>query len=419
MSKEKLDNIVALIKDASKYAGTSPVALSWNEFQKYVKDSFENPDWTNLSKDISALGGWRNLKTVYFGESITGTALKIKDEASKVRKAAKSKVLRDMLTDATNTALNKNFGEFFYTLPKLPKREAVLERHQHLIISDTHFGSDLDPETGVRAYGAAEESRSMAKVITGTLDFKTNHRKNTKIFVNILGDIIQGKIHDVQSSAALAIQICRAIYVLGKSLHILASEFPEVEVNCATGNHDRDPSVHHDRASTDKYNSFATPIYYALKQQLSHLPNVKFNISKAPFFGYESFGAHYWATHGDNQIRTPNTMGAINVSSLENEINKINARPNTPKYNVFMVGHIHTGMKITMKNGTTLITNPPLIPTDQYALSLNLSPDAPTGQQLFESVDGYPCGDLRTLWVTEEDRQDQSLDSIIQPFSGL
>ena len=84
-----------------------------------------------------------------------------------------------------------------------------------------------------------------------------------------------------------------------------------------------------------------------------------------------------------------------------------------------MICHIHTAMKLTLKNGTTLITNPPLIPTDQYALSLNLDPDAPTGQQLFESVEGHPCGDLRTLWITEADRQNQSLDSIIKPFDGL
>lgn len=414
-----LDSIINLIKQAAKKLETSPASLGWNDFQKFLKESYDNPDWENIKQDVSDAGGWKTLKTVYFGEKVTHTALKLKSEATKIRKASKKAALKSLIAEETTAAIAKNFGEFFYTLPKLPKREAVLERHQHLIISDTHFGSDLDPSTGVRAYGAEEESRSMAKIVTGTLDFKTNHRRNTKLFVNILGDIIQGKIHDPQSSADLAIQICRAIYVLGKSLHILASEFPEVEVNCATGNHDRDPSVHHDRASTDKYNSFATPIYYALKQQLAHLPNVKFNISKAPFFGYESFGANYWCTHGDNQIKVPNPMGAINVGSLENEINKINARPNTPKYDVFMVGHIHTGMKITMKNGTTLITNPPLIPTDQYALSLNLSPDSPTGQQLFESVPGYPCGDLRTLWVTEEDRKNQSLDSIIQPFSGL
>ena len=406
---------------AAKHYKIPAATLGWNEFQRFLKEKYDTVDWSNISKVVAEVGGWRNLRTVHFGEALSEEAVKVKGLAAKIRKSTKVEVTREIFKKSTDAAINKTFGgpDFFYTLPKLPKRETVLERHQHLIISDTHFGSDLDPETGVRAYGAVEESRSMAKVVTGTLDFKTNYRKNTKLYVNILGDIIQGKIHDAQSSADLAIQVCRAIYVLGKSLHILASEFPEVEVNCATGNHDRDPSVHPDRATTDKYNSFATPIYYAVKQQLAHLPNVKFNISKAPFFGYESFGENYWCTHGDNQIKAPSPMSAINVGSLENEINKINSRLNTPKYSVFMIGHIHTAMKLTLKNGTTLITNPPLIPTDQYALSLNLDPDAPTGQQLFESVEGHPCGDLRTLWITEADRQNQSLDSIIKPFDGL
>lgn len=289
----------------------------------------------------------------------------------------------------------------------------------HLVISDTHFGSDLKSETGVKIYGAEQESRSMARLALGVIDYKVHYRNNTKLFINILGDIIQGKIHEPDSSAKIAEQINRAIHNLGRFVHVLAGHFPEIQVNCATGNHDRIPYVHKDRAASDKYNSYASVVYFALSQQFRDVPHVTFNIPKTPFVTYESFGYNYWCTHGDNQIKIPNPMGSIKVSELENEINKINARASTPRYSVFVVGHIHTGMKISLKNGTTLITNPALTPTDQYALSLNIDPDAPTGQQLWESVPDFACGDSRTLWVTEEDRQNQSLDSIIPPYSGL
>lgn len=414
-----LQDISGLMQKASDHLNVDPRNLAWNDFQSYLKESNEEMDWKSISSSISGLGGWKNIKTVYFGDSISSTSILVRGEASKIRKETKAKLSKKIVDDAIKNKVFSVFKDGKYKIERLPRRAKALERHQHLIISDTHFGSNLHPETGVRAYGPEEESRSMARIVAGTLDFKINHRKDTKLFVNIMGDLIQGKIHDPLSSDRVSIQVCRAIYVLGRSLAILASEFPEVEVNVCTGNHDRDPMVHQERASTDKYDSYATIIYYSLKQQLSSIPNIKFIITKAPFFTYTSFNQHYWGTHGDNQIRTPNPMGAINVSKLENEINKINARQNSPKYSVFMVGHIHTAMKISMKNGATLITNPPLIPTDQYALSLNIDPDSPTGQQLFESVEGYPCGDLRTLWVTENDRKDQSLDKIIQPFKGL
>jgi hypothetical protein len=405
-----------LFTDASEVFGNDPKELQWNDFQKFAKDSNISFDYRQM---IKQLGGFANVKTVLFGPAVYAEALKVKAAAKKIKKQTTDQKIAEIISDKLTSTVDSVFGGGTYSLPKLPKREKFLERHQHLMISDTHFGSDLDPDTGIRKYGAEEESRSMARIVTGTLDFKTNYRKNTKLYVNILGDIIQGKIHDVESSAKAAVQMCRAIYVLGRSLHILASEFPEIEVNCATGNHDRIPYTHPDRATSDKYNSYSTVIYYAVKQQLRHIPNIKFNITKAPFYSYTSFNEGYWCTHGDNQIKVPNPMGVINVSNLENEINKINARKNVEKYSVFMVGHIHTAMKIAMKNGTTLITNPPLIPTDGYALSLNIDPDAPTGQQLFESVEGYPCGDLRTLWVTEEDRKNQSLDKIIEPFKSL
>lgn len=416
--KLSLKEMGDLIQRVASNLKQDPKILSWNDFHSLVKED-PDLDLKNVVSSVGSLGGWKNVKTVCFGEEVSKTGLLVRRQASKIRKDTKSTVEKSIVNDSIKKHIFDVFGNGKYSLSKLPKKASELERHQHLIISDTHFGSNLDPDTGIKAYGAAHESRSMARIVSGVLDFKTGYRKNTKLFLNIMGDIIQGKIHDPLSSDRISMQVCRAIYVLGKSISILASEFPEIEINVCTGNHDRDPNVHADRATTDKYDSYATIIYYSLKQQLSNLPNIKFNITKAPYFTYTSFNEHYWGTHGDNQIKVPNPSGAINISSLENEINKINARKNSPKYSVFMVGHIHTAMKISLKNGSTLITNPPLIPTDQYALSLNIDPDSPTGQQLFESVEGYPCGDLRTLWVTDDDRQNQSLDRIIPPFSGL
>lgn len=411
-----VQQLVQVIEKVAKVINVPPQLMDWNQFQQGLSTVGLKADSWVLSR-IRALGGFSSIRNAEFGVQLEPSAIVTKDKASISRKLAQKIAFDSLFTYEMQQRFVKEFATPIYKLPKLPKRPKKTMRNVHCIISDTHFGSNLLPEIGVRKYTSEEEAASVATLVKGLLDFKTSYRGTSKLYISLIGDVIAGIIHSPQSYAPLSEQMARAIHVLGRAFWILASEYPEIEVNCATGNHERRPDRHRERASADKWDSYASVIYYAIKQQMLNVPNFKMNIPKTPYFTYETFGHKIWATHGDTVIKVPN-LGPINPTHIEDQVNRLNA--NTDKKVVgLLFGHSHSAAKLTLSNGVTVIVNPPLIPADQYAQSIGIASDSPVGQQVWESVPEYPFGDLRTVWVSESDRQNKENLKIIPPYSGF
>jgi hypothetical protein len=409
-------DVKELILKVSQFLKINPQELDWNQFVKGLPEVGVKPEnWISLR--IKKLGGFHNIKNSEFGVGLVPSSLVAKRKSQQEKKKAEISAGNYLLFDSLANVLISTFAKPIYKIPRIPKRTKHLERSVHSIISDTHFGSDLLPDTGTRRYTVNEEAASVAALVSGLLDFKTSYRKTSKLHVSLMGDIIAGIIHSPEAYAPLSEQIARAIHVLGRAMWILASEYPEVEVNCATGNHDRRPDKHRDRATTDKWDSYSTVIYYAIKQQMLNVPNFKMNIPKTPYFIYDTFGYKIWGSHGDTVIQVPN-LGPINTKSLEHQINAMNANQEH-KIVGLLFGHSHSAATLTLSNGVTVVVNPPLIPSDQYAQSIGIGPDSPTGQQAWESVPGFPFGDRRTIWISESDRQNKNNLKIIPPFSGF
>src|SRR5690606_4717458 len=119
-----------------------------------------------------------------------------------------------------------------------PKSKAKIKRALFLTLSDLHFGADIrSEETGHLSYGKVEEARRFAEVIKQTIEYKPQYRKETELHVNLLGDIIQHKLHDPQDAAPVSEQVCRAIHLLSQGISQLGENFGKVIVHCATGNH--------------------------------------------------------------------------------------------------------------------------------------------------------------------------------------
>jgi hypothetical protein len=212
-----------------------------------------------------------------------------------------------------------------------------------LTLSDLHYGADISQqETGFQDYGVVQEARRTAEVIRQTINYKPHYRANTALYVNLLGDLIQHKLHDPQAAAPMAEQITRAIHVLSQALAQLGENFPQVIVECATGNHGRDLSRHQQRATSGKWDSIETVIYYALMKILAPYKNIKFNIPKTPFNVYDVLGHKIFTTHGDTTLKPGNPGKSLNISSMENQINKINSSlKDLEEIKVAIVGHTH------------------------------------------------------------------------------
>jgi hypothetical protein len=323
-----------------------------------------------------------------------------------------------MLTSCYS-GLNYTPAKFQPTKPK--KSTGRFTRELHLILSDLHVGANLNlAEHGVE-FGPIQEARRMASIVKKVSEYKTDHRSETRLNISILGDIFQGKIHDAASTEALSVQQIRAGWVLNRAIAYLAGVFPEIVVRCVSGNHDRDVVRHSKRATDQKWDSYAMPVYYGIRDFLRTQPNVRVELPLTPMLTYKTFGWWNFGTHGDTVLVVGNLGKSLNVTAIELRVNKINMAQLSQhghRYDNFFVGHVHVGSSFQLPNGESVITNPPLVPPDGFANSIGVFSNS-CGQSLFETTAEYAMGDHRILGVDRTTDMDASLDRIIEPFEGI
>jgi len=319
---------------------------------------------------------------------------------------------------ARQEELAKRFAERKFIPRYKGKKSKHTERRLNVILSDLHYGADLDPRQVNFRYGPTEESRRTAAIVTQVADYKRQYRHETELHIHLIGDIIQGKLHDIQNAADLTTQSDRALHSLIYGIEFLASEFKKVVVDTSVGNHGRDAGRHPERAMQDKYDSNEFRIYRAMGYRFKKVPNIEFRTPIRGFYVYEQFGMKGVMSHGDT-IFNPGFPGSlINVSKLQAQINKF--KLSKPEYNDLKLvgtGHVHTAMCVDI-DGTTVITNGCMIPNDEYAQSIGIF-NTPCRQQLWETVDGHMFGDHRLIKVDTNHDADASLNRVIPVWKSL
>jgi hypothetical protein len=294
------------------------------------------------------------------------------------------------------------------------------KRIVNVLLSDLHFGSHLSPEECPFEYNTIQESRRLGRVAQQVAEYKTQYRPETRLNVYLLGDIIQGQLHDQRDGEPLAIQFAAAVHYLNQILMYWSSCYSSVEVHCQTGNHGRNMSRHPERAVVQKYDSIESMIYIACKTAIrnSGIENCKINIPKTPYCVTQLFDAKMFSTHGDGVLKPGYPGRSINIASLAQQVSKWNTARNVGgPFSVFAVGHVHTGSLTMLPGNVSMITNGCLVPVDHFSLSIG-NPDNTCGQWLFESVAGHAVGDQRFV-VVDGAETDPRYNDIIKPFEGL
>jgi hypothetical protein len=338
-----------------------------------------------------------------------------KDLNKKDKKVIETSNIMDFIAEFSDSVFKGRIQE----PAKVIKKEKMSRIHT-LILSDLHFGADIDgAETTVSSYGTIEEARRFAAVIKQASEYKPQYRNETKLVIACLGDFIENSMHDARTGANTAEQCSRAIHLMIQGIAYLANSYGEVEVYWMTGNHDRITSRHHSRAVHQKFDSFGTIIGYAIKSSLSNYKNITFTIPKSPMSSYMVFGKRIGITHADTVINPGGIYSSVNVKNLENQINKINASlEDKDEYSAVLYGHTHIGHTIRLSNGCTLIGNGGLPPPDPFSVSLG-NFESNSGQWIFESVADHPVGDMRYIRITKDYDKDASLDKIIKPWKNF
>lgn len=333
--------------------------------------------------------------------------------------AARQQLFTDKLEAVFERCLAKKYypGKLY-----TPKPGARPEMAVSLNLSDLHYGASLDKREVPLGYGHVEEARRTAAVAVWIAEHVKDlkRRRQTKLYVNFLGDIIQNQLHDLRDGDPLTEQFAASVHLLIQLIVYLASqEFQSIEVNCTPGNHGRNTARHRDRATNQKWDAIENMIYYAVQKAVAHIPNVTVTLSYRPFFTYEVLGHSIFATHGDTVLKPGYPNQSINVGDVRKQVNEINAKLAPDKrHRVFIVGHVHVASWTKLPNGVYFISNGCLIPTDAYAQSIGIT-DTATCQTMFETTPDHPVGFRCEIDVDESTDKDKSLDRIIQPFTSL
>jgi len=304
-----------------------------------------------------------------------------------------------------------------YKAPVVPNKKVRIKRAIVAHYSDAHIGANIDKkELAINEYNSNIAARRTAFYFKQLGEYKLSKRKDTKLVLIINGDLFQGVIHNQEGNLDLmTLQFEEIVSILSQGISYLANRFAEVEVLCTTGNHDRVMhKMNKSRATSQKWDSFSSMAYIALKRIFGSYSNVSFIINKMPYLDHTVLGKRIFATHGDTTFNVGNVSKSVSISNIENQINKINNSTITEgkKFDAFFIAHVHFPMVLLSQTGCHIFINGCLSGVDSFAQCIGIFNNQVV-QQFVEFTENH-IGDMRFVDLRQAD-DDETLDKIIRP----
>lgn len=415
------NKVVEAIKAAAKNLDKPPVLIKLSDL---LSSDYGVTEW-----DIRKLGGLDLIKKTYFPfeELELGEINKSKKEKSYISKL--EKIVGEKLV--AEELLSDHFAKLEF--PKLSPKPKTLpnkntkDRHVVVSLNDVHYGLIVDPVEvgGVNKYGWTEASRRTALLAQQVAGYKIAHRDEVEcLHVIFNGDMLQGIIHDLtaRNSDLLALQQNGAIHILGNFIDYVRQHYKKVRVYGIKGNHD-DPLHRREgghRVTTHVYDSYITPVYYALSAMFYSDPNIEFIFEKGLYVNVNLPAGRLLVTHGDVLFskQLGNNGTSINVKNLSDVINRFNAGElelGHDKVRMVLFGHTHNFATFKTFDGVLIYIAPSMSGVDNFAASLAINHNN-VGQVIFESTPDYMYGDGRLVDLLSADK-DASLDKIIPVYN--
>lgn len=296
---------------------------------------------------------------------------------------------------------------------KLPGSGKQSKRTVTLLLSDLHLGSELDSMDEPLPFTAIQEARRLEYLLRQFVEYKPQYRKQSKARLVLNGDLIEGLLmHDFRSGSPLAEQKAIFYRLMLPFIGHVAAMFPAVDIVCQPGNHGRDKLRHPGRATTRRWDSHEFEMYQALQLMCDGLKNVNWQIDFRGVSIVDSYGQTIGVTHGDAEVKLAHPdAGAKNNAR---EFDRINStRLWGCEFDAWLIGHYHTPRYVP--GSPKVIYNGALVPPNGHARANGYIGEK-CGQFLFESVEGYPIGDVRYIEVGPSQDNDPLLGDLIKPF---
>lgn len=380
-------------------------------------------------RDVSAHGGIAKIKRDAFGHeappnlaSKRGVELRTQYVRGLERKVGESEYLADRVRTSLAEALEQNPIRVTGLRKKWDRLDVVPRKRELVaLLSDLHYGLIVDPtEVEGNAYNWTVAARRTARLAEQIVTWKPEHRKETELTLVLAGDLIQGAIHAVSEGnvTLLTEQVHGASCILIALIDLLRHHYRRIKVHCVGGNHDRMLHRGEGRATSAKWDSFASIIHMLLQAAFREADDVSFNVPRAPYVTFElPGGALAYATHGDTVTTSGNVGRNVPVERIAQRVYALDASGVFAKpIDVVMLGHVHVPLLTQLPNGAHLVVNGALSGIDAFAQSIGVLASHPA-QVIFEAVDGHPVGDFRIVRLKEADSI-AAYDEVIRPPAG-
>ena len=341
------------------------------------------------------------------------------------RLAKNNKTLTNIVADIEDIKIVfDNFlkkSKFIYHKPLVKKTTSKNINARTILahLSDTHFGALVDKNEldSINEYNYLIACRRVAHFCKNIALYKTDKRKETDLCLVINGDLLAGIIHSREWGVELmSRQFIISLSILIQAISYLSLHFKKVTIHTSSGNHDR--MIHKgstDRATIHKWDSYATMVFFSLKEKFKDYKNITINIPKTPYISFKVQDHKVFATHCDTVVNLGNTSKTLPIDSIANQINKINNSDliEKEKFNIFMFAHVHSILSTITNNGEYVFINGSVMGSDSFSQSIGIFSSNPCQQ--FVEVTKSHVGDMRFVSLKEADN-DTSLDKIIKPI---
>lgn len=392
----------------------------------FTRKVFLSGDTDVTKHDLETYGGFTRLKhdsandysvpQVADLKESRGTQLRLNYVRSLERQLGGAEYLADKLQYMVSSVFEEHPVKL--SPGKLKPMKKPAKRTLTMLLSDLHFGVDVDPREVFKSeFNWNIAARRMAKICQQAAEYKKQHRDVTELQVVLNGDIIHGVVHLSEANLRpLTEQIYGATSILLKTLDFLRNHFKKVRVLCLPGNHDRPVYRAKDRAVAQRWDSHSHSVYLALKCAFRNDDGIEFDIPMAGMGTYETPGSHLiFASHGDTKPEVSNVGKSFNVKEATSNIQKMVAgNPFDQPIDVALYGHWHQPSIWMLQDGTICVVNGCLIGSDTYAQNGVGFFNSMPAQIIFESVPGYPVGDSRIIQLRDAD-EEKEYDKIIPP----
>lgn len=267
--------------------------------------------------------------------------------------------LSERLEDTLARAVRIHPPVLKYQPPPLTTQNLIVEERAVVaVMSDTHYGYEVDPtEVPGGRFSWLEAARRTAAFCEA---LALEAEASPTLHLVLAGDLIEGAIHlDDKGIDHMATQIDGARQILTSAIDYLSGQFQEVFVECAIGNHDRWPHRNGGkRVGVQKWDSAVTSIYRALEVIFGHKDNVTVSMPRTPWCLFDVCGHQVWASHGDNVLNLRHPRKTLALSRILQDL-LIFEKAKQIEPIAYVIGHHHcpltTPLPGTSKNARLIV----------------------------------------------------------------